>query len=545
MRLIRDERGFIFTPLAVLALALLILAASYLSFTGRQSFFLIKAERIKGIINLAASSFTSKNLSLYAYKGVVDFINGINPPYDGYRYGTITKYSVGSGGSFTDSSPPTTSVAVSSLHGDPASLDNVEESLRYYIDRSFLSLAQSIHSQTSSMYKGIDVWVVPVVYNGTEKVSVSPSGTVTVSNYSPSNVAAGKIPIKQGADPFTLEVSTLVTLRVYASPTTIPGAATAALITVSWTETVPVDLSGMYYSTSGVKPIADPLPIWTYYVSKDKYGGAPLKFIPMLSIGAARYSVGYGGGIVTSTGTQYITQSDFARFFDAFLRFDYLGEANSTDSTDVTSLGKVLVSIDGMLPWNDKTVQSTVGSSPLQSSPVVIPYFPERHGGPGFLLRAAGALYYDPDGNWSVSYDGVHTFPVKVEDSGFETYITKLPSDYVSGTFNPGPGWAVWMQLLAQYSSSLKSVIDGKTLSSYSDQYGTPLHYFYRYGFNSDDPLVKEIQTILGYRLLSLATDTNPKGFALPGVEVYYWFLDPGTNTSLVLKNGSVIRVWP
>ncbi|WP_456482684.1 hypothetical protein [Methanopyrus sp.] len=562
------ERGFLFTPAVALALALLLLSVSYLSYRGRESGYLVRCEYIKPVINEALLSMTHQQLSRAVYLGIVDFMNGAKLPggeKNGYRYGRIAVHAGGNNiewvASPTGLVAPYDIVDVGRLNGDYDSYRTVIESLRYYIDYELAKLAVDVHDSIKRT-QGADVWVVPRCYVGHGEWlywdrSDPEHPKIKLSQYVPSDPSdVSKTPIVPSAhDPFTIYVHLDIHLMAQ-----IPGWETFDMDLGE--TTVTVSIQGYAPSGSENKAVFDPLPIWAYYASKYRWGDdSPLRFKPMIVLSNYQISVGQGGSI----GGETVDQSDVIKFYSAYLNEVNGDGGNSTDPGDKLRLAHVLSIPGKMLPWDDtKLLDKNEVNGETESSWVILPYFPIREGElkndvgrpPNFIERAAGILYVLPDGR-VVSVDGIKDPGVETIrecKTGMETLIPTLPAEDVD-VWAHGPfgtvDWMAWMEVLASRSGELRGVIDGVRASEfgapeYYDDQGEPLRIFRLYGFNSDDPTVQRVNNLLTGAGLQLATDADRrKGFALPGADVLKWFLLPNTNTGMVLKNGRVIRVWP
>ncbi|WP_457619480.1 hypothetical protein [Methanopyrus sp.] len=561
------ERGFLFTPAAALALALFLLSVSYLSYKGRESGYLIRCEYIKPVINEAVLSMTHQQLSRAVYLGVVDFLNGAQLPggeTNGYRYGRIAVHAGGTNiewvASPTGLVAPYYLVDVGSLKGDYNSYRIVVESLRYYIDYELAKLAVDVHDSIKQSTKA-DVWIVPRCYVSGERLYWDRSDPehpkIRLTQYVRSDPAdVSKTPIVPDAhDPFTIYVHLNIHLMAQ-----IPGWETLDLNLGE--TTVQVSIQGYAPSENGNKAMFDPLPIWAYYVSKYRWGDGPLRFKPMIVIGNYQVAVGQGG----SLGGETVGQADVIRFYSAYLNQVNGDGRNSQDYEDKLRLAHVLSISGKMLPWDDtKLIDKNEVNGETESQWIILPYFPVREGNlggdvgrpPNFIERAAGIMYVLPDSR-VVSVDGIiddsNVEAINECKAGMETPIPTLPAEDVD-VWAHGPfgtvDWMAWMEVLASKSDKLRDVIDGVRASEfgapeYFDDYGEPLRVFRLYGFNSDDPVVQKINSLLAEAGLQLATDADRrKGFALPGADVLKWFLLPNTNTDMVLKNDRVIRVWP
>ncbi|WP_088335838.1 hypothetical protein [Methanopyrus sp. KOL6] len=562
------ERGFLFTPAAALSLALLLLSVSYLSYHGRESGYLIRCEYIKPVINEAILSMTHQQLSRAVYLGVVDFLNGAKLPggeKNGYRYGRIAVHQGGSNIEWV--APPTGLVApykivdVGPLNGSYDSYRTVIESLRYYIDYELAKLAVDVHDSIKRT-QGADVWIVPRCYAGHGEWlywdwSDPEHPKVMLSQYVPSNPSdISKTPIVPDAhDPFTIYVHLDIHLMAQ-----IPG---WEVLDIDLGETtVQASIQGYAPYGNENRAVFDPLPIWAYYASKYRWSdNSPLKFKPMMVIGNYQVAVGQGGSI----GGESVGEPDVIRFYSAYLNEVNGDGGNSTNDEDKLRLAHVLSVPGKMLPWDDtRLLDKNEVDGEVESQWVILPYFPIREGvlsndvgrPPNFIERAAGILYVLPSDR-VVSVDGIHDSGVEaIEDckAGMETMIPTLPAEEVD-VWAHGPfgtvDWMAWMEVLASRSGELRGVIDGVRASEfgiperYEDQ-GEPMRIFRLYGFNSDDPMVKNINSVLSGTGLQLATDSDRRrGFALPGADILKWFLLPGTNEDMVLKNDKVIRIWP
>ncbi|WP_457614254.1 hypothetical protein [Methanopyrus sp.] len=559
----REERGFLFTPAAALALALFLLSVSYLSYKGRESGYMVRCEYIKPIINEAMLSMTHQQLSRAVYLGVVDFMNGAQLPgneTNGYRYGRIAVHAGGTNiewvASPTGLVAPYNIVNVGSLKGDYNSYRTVIESLRYYIDYELAKLAVDVHNSIMQNTKA-DVWIVPRCYVSGEGLYLDRSDPehpkIRLTQYTRSDPAdISKTPIVPDVhDPFTIYVHLDIHLMAQ-----IPGWETFDLDLGK--TTVQVSIQGYAPLENENKAVFDPLPIWAYYVSKYRWGNGPLKFKPMIVVGNYQVAVGQGGSI----GGEKVGQADVIRFYSAYLNQVNGDGRNSQNDEDKLRLAYVLSISGKMLPWDDtKLIDKNEVNGETESQWVILPYFPIREGNlsndvgrpPNFIERAAGIMYVLPD-NKVVSVDGViddsNVEAISECRAGMETLIPTLPAEDVD-VWAHGPfgtvDWMAWMEVLASESSELRDVIDnGLETSKYLDDYGEPLRVFRLYGFNSDDPVVQKINNLLAEAGLQVATDADRRrGFALPGADVLKWFLLPNTNTDMVLKDGRVIRVWP
>ncbi|WP_456483113.1 hypothetical protein [Methanopyrus kandleri] len=563
----RGERGFLFTPAVALALALLLLSVSYLSYQGRESGYLIRCEYIKPVINEAILSMTHQQLSRVVYLGVVDFLNGTELPggeKNGYRYGRIAVHAGGTNiewvASPTGLLAPYDIVDVGRLKGDYDSYRTVIESLRYYIDYELAKLAVDVHDSIKQA-QGAEVWIVPRCYVGQGEWlywdwSDPEHPKVRLSQYVRSDPGdLSKTPIVPDAhDPFTIYVHLDVHLMAQ-----IPG---WEMIDLDLGETtVQISIQGYAPSGNENRAVFDPLPIWAYYVSKDRWGDGPLKFKPMIVMGNYQVAVGQGGSI----GGEPVGQSDVIRFYSAYLNEVNGDGSNSTADEDKLRLAHVLSIPGKMLPWDDtRLLDKNEVDGETESTWVILPYFPIRENvlgddvgrPPNFIERAAGILYV-LSSNRVVSVDGIEDPDVDAIqrcEAGMETLIPALPAEEVD-VWAHGPfgtvDWMAWMEVLASRSGKLRGVINGVRASEFGpperyDDRGEPVRLFRLYGFNSDDPVVQRINNLLTGIGLQLATDADRrKGFALPGADVLKWFLLPDTNTDMVLKNDRVIRVWP
>ncbi|WP_158295914.1 hypothetical protein [Methanopyrus kandleri] len=547
-------------------MALLLLSVSYLSYRGRESGYLIRCEYIKPVINEAILSMTHQQLSRAVYLGVVDFLNGTELPggeKNGYRYGRIAVHAGGTNiewvASPTGLLAPYDIVDVGRLKGDYDSYRTVIESLRYYIDYELAKLAVDVHDSIKQT-QGAEVWIVPRCYVGDGSLYWDTSDPehpkVRLSWYGRSDPKdVSRTPIVPDAhDPFTIYVH----LDIYLIAQ-VPG----------WEQfnlhlgqtTVQASIQGYAPSGNENKAVFDPLPIWAYYVSKDRWGDGPLRFKPMIVMGNYQVAVGQGGSI----GGERVGQSDVIRFYSAYLNEVNGDGRNSEADEDKLRLAHVLSIPGKMLPWDDtKLLNENEVDGETESQWVILPYFPTRENvlgddvgrPPNFIERAAGILYVLPS-NRVVSVDGIEDPDVDVIqrcEAGMETLIPALPAEEVD-VWAHGPfgtvDWMAWMEVLASRSGKLRGVINGVRASEFGpperyDDRGEPVRLFRLYGFNSNDPVVRQINSLLAGIGLQLATDADRrKGFALPGADILKWFLLPGTNTDMVLKNGRVIRVWP
>lgn len=548
----RRERGFIFTPIVAFAILLLLLSTSYLTFMGRESGYIVRAEYIKPVVNQAVLAMTHQKLSRAAYLGVVDFINGVNLPKggtNGYRNGYVAVHAGGSNIEWVTPeglAAPYRLVDVGSLDGSYDSYKTVIESLRYYIDYELARLAVDIHDKIKRNTNA-EVWIIPRCYVTGEPALLLDLKTwrIYLPRYIPSDPSSvGSMPIVPSSDdPSTLYVRVQLTLIVQAprweliymdlGQTTVTVSVQGYAPVVAWEH----------------RPILDPLPIWAYYAAKARWGdNPPLRFKPQLVPGNYQIAVGNAGTLAGEP----IKQSDAIRFFHAYLNWVNGEGRNSTYDADKLRLAHMLSVPAKSLPWDDVSMPPDV--RPEDPPWVIQPYFPVRWNDetgrpPNFVERAAGILYVLPDGN-TLSVDGIKSgfdavWRCRV---GMETLIPALPSQYVT-VLPGGPhgtvDWMAWMEALCTRSPGLRGAMYRWVSHKATDQWYHPVHLFWLYGFNSGDRTVQRIVSVLRSIGIKVATDAEPKGFALPGVSLLNWFILPGTNTSMVEKNGHVIKVWP
>ncbi len=549
--MMRRERGLVFTPITAVAIVLLLLSASYLSLLGRESGYLVRAEYIKPIVNQAVLAASHQRLSRAVYLGVVDFINGASLPgggRNGYRNGRIAVHEGGSNIEWITPqglAAPYRTRDVGTLDGDWDAYRDVIESLRYYIDYEFARMAVDVHDKIKRSTNA-EVWVVPRCYvQGEPPLSLDlRTWRFYLSRYIPSdpNDPSRMAIVPSSDDPFTLYVHVQVTLVVQAPRWEL-------LYMDLGRTTVAVSLQG--YAPGQQRPLLDPLPLWTYYVARNRWGSdAPLRFKPQLVIGYYQTAAGAFGTL----GGRTVTQSDLIRFYRAYLAWNNgEGWGNSEDPEDAVRMAHVLSVAGKMVPWDENDL--TPGVDPNNPPWVILPYFPVRYNDelgrpPNLVERAAGILYVTPGGGSVISVDGHKSActAVRLCDCGMETILPMLPVRYVrlpwqrSGA-NGTVDWMAWMGALASRSWSLRGAM-WRYVDVARDQDWEPLNLYSMYAFNADDGTVRRINELLDPIGLRLATDRNPRGFALPGAELARWFLFPHSKVSMVAHGWTVFRLW-